>query len=129
MIIYARLCFTSSLKEKDMDDIFEHTLLYDFYGELLSKHQREVYEDAVFNDLSLSEVAEVYGISRQGAHDLIKRVNRLLAGYEEKLHMVELFRKVEALAEEISGLAAGDASKKALTEIKKRADQITGILG
>lgn len=129
MIVYAGLCFTSGLKENDMDDIFEHTLLYDFYGELLSKHQREVYEDAVFNDLSLSEVAEVYGISRQGAHDLIKRVNRLLAGYEEKLHMVELFRKVETLAGEISELAVVDASKNALEEIKKRADQITGILG
>lgn len=112
-----------------MEDIFEHTLLYDFYGELLSEHQKEVYEDAVFNDLSLSEVAETYGISRQGAHDLIKRVNRLLAGYEEKLHMVELFRKVEALAGEISGLAAGDASRETLTEIKERADRITGILG
>ena len=112
-----------------MEDIFEHTLLYDFYGELLSDHQREVYEDAVFNDLSLSEVAESYGISRQGAHDLIKRVNRLLAGYEEKLHMVELFRKVENLAGEIETIAKDKPSAKAMKDIAARANQITGILG
>ena len=56
-----------------MERIVEQTLLYDFYGELLNEHQRGVYEDAVFNDLSLSEIADEYGISRQGVHDLIKR--------------------------------------------------------
>ena len=55
-----------------MERIVEQTLLYDFYGELLNEHQRGVYEDAVFNDLSLSEIADEYGISRQGVHDLIK---------------------------------------------------------
>ena len=41
-------------------------LLYDFYGELLTEHQRRIYEDVVLNDYSLSEVAEELGISRQG---------------------------------------------------------------
>lgn len=48
-----------------MERIVEQTLLYDFYGELLNEHQRNVYEDAVFNDLSLSEIADEYNISRQ----------------------------------------------------------------
>ena len=61
-----------------MERIVEQTLLYDFYGELLNEHQRGVYEDAVFNDLSLSEIADEYGISRQGVHDLIKRVSNTL---------------------------------------------------
>ena len=56
-----------------MERIVEQTLLYDFYGELLNEHQRGVYEDAVFNDLSLSEIADEYGISRQGVHDLNKK--------------------------------------------------------
>ena len=60
-----------------MERIVEQTLLYDFYGELLNEHQRGVYEDAVFNDLSLSEIADEYGISRQGVHDLIKRVSNM----------------------------------------------------
>ncbi len=74
-----------------MERIVEQTLLYDFYGELLNEHQRGVYEDAVFNDLSLSEIADEYGISRQGVHDLIKRVSNTLEGYESKLHLVEKF--------------------------------------
>ncbi len=74
-----------------MERIVEQTLLYDFYGELLTEHQRQVYEDVVFNDYSLSEVAEQIGISRQGVHDLIKRCNKILRDYEDKLHLVEKF--------------------------------------
>lgn len=90
-----------------MERIVEQGLLYDFYGELLTEHQRNVYEDAVCNDMSLTEIAERYGISRQGAHDLIRRCDRLLAGYEEKLQLVKKFAeakktiaKIDALAEE-----------------------------
>ena len=79
-----------------MERIVEQTLLYDFYGELLNEHQRGVYEDAVFNDLSLSEIADEYGISRQGVHDLIKRVSNTLDGYEAKLHLVEKFMDTKA---------------------------------
>ena len=74
-----------------MEEILKQGLLYDFYGELLTGHQKRVYEDVVFNDYSFSEVAENLGISRQGVHDMIKRCNRLLAGYEEKLHQEEKF--------------------------------------
>ena len=56
-----------------MEKIVEQGLLYDFYGELLTKHQQSVYEDVVFNDLSLSEIADEQGITRQGVHDLIRR--------------------------------------------------------
>ena len=42
-----------------MDKLYEQTMLFDFYGELLTEHQRRVYEDAVYNDLSLSEIAEL----------------------------------------------------------------------
>lgn len=67
------------------------TFLYDFYGELLTEHQRNIYEEFVLNDLSLSEIAEEAGISRQGVHDLVKRCDRILEGYEEKLHLLERF--------------------------------------
>ena len=62
-----------------MEKIVEQTLLYDFYGELLTEHQRTVYEDVVMNDISYSEIAQERGISRQGVHDLIKRCNKILA--------------------------------------------------
>ena len=74
-----------------MDRILEQNLLYDFYGELLTEHQQRVYEDAVYNDMSLSEIAGEQGISRQGVHDLIKRCDKILQDYESKLHLVERF--------------------------------------
>ena len=74
-----------------MEKIVAQGLLYDFYGELLTEHQRRVYEDVVFNDMSLSEIAEEQGISRQGVHDLVRRCNKILNDYEAKLHLVEKF--------------------------------------
>ena len=74
-----------------MIKIVEQSLLYDFYGELLTKHQKEIYEDVVIHDYSLSEIANEKGISRHGVHDLIKRCDKTLRGYEDKLHLVERF--------------------------------------
>ena len=61
-----------------METKLKQAYLYDFYGELLNDHQRKVYEDFYFNDLSLSEIAAEEGISRQGVHDLVKRSARAL---------------------------------------------------
>ena len=80
-----------------MEKIFEKGLLYDFYGELLTEHQRRIYEDAVYNDLSLGEIAEQEGISRQGVHDLIKRCDKILCDYEAKLHLVERFSEAKKM--------------------------------
>ncbi len=88
-----------------MDRIYEQTMLFDFYGELLTEHQRSIYEDAVYNDMSLGEIAEEQGISRQGVHDLIKRCDRILQDYESKLHLVERFMRAKASLREISRLA------------------------
>ena len=84
-----------------MESIVRQSMLYDFYGELLTEHQRTVYEDVVFHDLSLSEIAEEQGISRQGVHDLVRRCDRILSGYEEKLHLISKFEKTRRMVEEI----------------------------
>ncbi|MBQ8184888.1 MAG: YlxM family DNA-binding protein [Lachnospiraceae bacterium] len=86
-----------------MEKILEQTLLYDFYGELLTEHQKEIYEDVVLNDYSFSEIAQERGISRQGVHDLIKRCNKILQDYEEKLHLVEKFLSIKEQIQEIEG--------------------------
>ena len=78
-----------------MEKIVEQGLLYDFYGELLTEHQKKIYEDVVYNDFSLAEIAEENGISRQGVHDLVKRCDHILKEYEDKLHLVERFSKVK----------------------------------
>ncbi len=74
-----------------MEKIVRQSLLYDFYGELLTDHQKNIYEEVVMNDMSYSEIGRIYGISRQGAYDLIKRCDKILEDYETKLKLVEKF--------------------------------------
>lgn len=88
-----------------MEEKLEQAYLYDFYGELLNEHQRRIYEDFVFQDLSLGEIAEEEGISRQGVHDMVKRCTRALEGYERKLHLVEKFQSAKQMAGQIQVLA------------------------
>ena len=83
-----------------MEKIVEQGLLYDYYGELLTEHQRNIYEGVVFNDMSLSEIAEETGISRQGVWDIIKRAEETLRKTEEKTGLIRRFREhLEAVAE------------------------------
>ena len=88
-----------------MEKFVEQTLLYDFYGELLTERQQQVYESVVLEDYSLSEVAEDLGISRQGVHDMIRRCNHTLEEYEEKLHLVEKFLRIRKQTKRIRELA------------------------
>ena len=86
----------------DMEKLELRGMLYDFYGELLTPHQKKIYEDAIVNDLSLSEIANEQGISRQGVHDIIKRCDKALAEYEEKLHLVEKFARIKHMISQIN---------------------------
>lgn len=92
-------------------------MLYDFYGELLTQHQKKIYEDAIFNDLSLGEIADEQGISRQGVHDLIKRCDRILGDYESKLHLVEKFSKIKRNIRLINELTEDEQIKILSNEI------------
>ena len=76
-------------------------ILYDFYGELLNDKQREYFEDYYFNNLSLAEISENVGISRNAIHKVIKGVQIKLEFYEDKL---ELYKKKELLKKYISNL-------------------------
>lgn len=87
-----------------METKVEQAYLYDFYGELLNEHQRRIYEDFIFNDLSLGEIASCEGISRQGVHDMVKRCSKILEGYEEKLHLVQKFMDAKKSVEQIHEL-------------------------
>ena len=86
----------------DIEKLELRGMLYDFYGELLTPHQKKIYEDAIVNDLSLSEIANEQGISRQGVHDIIKRCDKALAEYEEKLHLVEKFARIKHMISQIN---------------------------
>ncbi len=99
-----------SIMANVMDDRIYQGYLYDFYGELLNEHRREVYEEYVNEDLSLNEIAEERGVSRQSVFDLIKRCNEALYGYEEKLGLVHRFLSVREQAGEIEKLSSSSDS-------------------
>ena len=125
---YKHLLYDST-GEKTMEEILEQALLYDFYGELLTEHQKEIYEQFVLEDLSLGEIARDAGISRQGVHDLIKRCNKTLQGYEDKLHLVEKFltikEKVQNMNQIIDSYEGTDENtRKLASDIRKISDEI-----
>ena len=79
----------------------EVALLFDFYGEVLTEKQQNMVELYYNNDLSLSEIAENEGITRQGVRDSIKRAETQLLEMEERLHLVERFFSIRESAEQI----------------------------
>ena len=90
----------------------EISLLYDFYGELLKPSARRAVELYCNEDLSLSEVSEHLGISRQGVRDSLERSSKSLRDFEEKLGLLKAHRKTEEALRGIFSAAA---------EIQKRA--------
>ena len=81
---------------ESFEEIVELSLLFDFYGEMLGDHKKKIFEDYVLNDLSLAEIAEEEGISRQGVHDIVKRCTKQLKEYEATLHLVEKFQNMKS---------------------------------
>ena len=108
-----------------MEEKIEQAYLYDFYGELLNEHQRKIYEDFVFNDLSLGEIADEEGISRQGVHDMVKRCTKTLEGYESKL--IEKFQTARGMVTKIHTLTKEfykNHDEAVLEEIEQISNQI-----
>lgn len=118
---------SATLKSNKLDQIVELSLLYDFYGALLKDHQREIYEDYILNDLSLSEIASDQEISRQGVYDIVKRCSKQLLEYENKLKLIEKFNNTKERVNNIHLIAKqikndGDITK--INEIEKLSYQI-----
>ena len=84
-----------------MEERLRQSLLYDFYGELLTDHQKSVFSAAIFDDMSYSELAEEFDCSRQAAFDLIRRINKKLEGYEERLGLLERFTVAQGKMNEL----------------------------
>ncbi len=105
-----------------MEKIVEQGLLYDFYGELLTDHQKQIYEAAVYEDMSLTEIAAEHGISKQGVHDLIRRCTKSLQEYEDKLHMIRRFEAIKESAQELRAATEDDTD---LQNLKKRVNSIS----
>ena len=100
-----------------MEKLLEEALLFDFYGEMLTDHQKQIYQDFVMGDLSLGEIAQDCGISRQGVHDIIRRSRKLMQDWESKLHLVEKFLHIKESASEINRYAEEILSHNDDTEL------------
>ncbi len=83
------------------------SVLLDFYGPMLTDKQREVVEYYYNEDLSLAEIADHAGITRQGVRDAIKRGEATLLEMEERLHFAERYREREQQLERVSEIARG----------------------
>lgn len=110
-----------------MNKILEQSLLYDFYADLLTVRQKEIYDAVILNDMSLAEVAEEYNISRQAVHDMVHRCEKLLAGYEEKLQLVSKFLDTKKRINEIHQHAATLLDMNLPKEVKEHLDGIEAI--
>ena len=84
-----------------MDEIYYHSLLFDFYGELLTEKQREIMKLYTQEDLSLGEIGELLHISRQGVSDAVHRSLSSMRQIENKLHMIERFINLSNLTEDL----------------------------
>ena len=74
-----------------MKDITQRALLFDFYGALLTEKQCMIYDLYFQQDLSLGEIGQTQGVSRQAVYDLLKRTEESLGNYENKLGLVKKF--------------------------------------
>ena len=117
-----------------MDTRLRQSLLYDFYGELLNDHQKEVFSAAIFDDMSYSELAEEYGVSRQAAFDLVRRINKKLEKFEESLGLLDRFMaakdKMDELTKSVEGikktLENSDIDDKIRRKLSRELDNVSG---
>lgn len=106
-----------------MDNITRLNLLYDYYGEFLTPKQKDIFELYHLNDLSLGEIAENEGITRQGVYDIIRRSQDSLNKFEQKLGMVKRHfrfkREIKKILQSLKEMEPGvsDEYKKNLSGI------------
>lgn len=114
-----------------VDDITKASLLYDFYGALLTEKQRSVMALYHEENLSLSEIAQEFGISRQAVHDTLKKAEQALTDYEDKLQLIDKLVKTEAAIDRIEteiealeAVAKDEQSKAHLKNIREIIEEL-----
>ena len=110
----------------------EMSLLFDFYGETLTEKQRELFDLYYNEDLSLAEIAEHAGITRQGVRDSIKRAEHTLRDMEDQLGLVARYggteRCAEELMREVERLRALNAGTLHSSEAEEIASRMASLL-
>ena len=115
------------------DKTVEMAMLFDFFGELLTDRQKDCFELYYSDDLSLGEIAEEMGISRQGVRDNLVRAEHALREYEARTGVVRRFeerrREVEKLEEGLRRLSEllGDGEARTLAQtLLRSAEELKG---
>lgn len=85
---------------------YRMALLYDFYGDVLTERQKEFYDLYYNEDLSLAEIAENNGITRQGVRDVIVRAEGILSDLEDKTGLIKRFHAMQKQLQEIEQAAS-----------------------
>ena len=106
-------------------DALERALLLDYYGGMLTDKQRECFDMRYNQDLSLGEIAEMLGVSRQAVNDNLTRTEALLRRMEENIGCVKRDRKIRRAVREILDAASGlDASSDPVRRIIAAAETL-----
>ncbi len=85
----------------EMENTLRMTLLFDFYGSLLTERQRDAFQMYFHEDLSLGEVGEELDVSRQAIYDILKRVGAILEEFEDKLGLVKKHQERQQIYDEV----------------------------
>ncbi len=103
--------------------------LLDFYGKLFSEKQQEILEMYFQDDMSLSEIAEVTGITRQGVYDNIKRCEKEILSLENKLNLMDRFIEMSSFLDMVEGKLDGrDLSSGDIDELKISVSKIRNLI-
>ena len=107
------------------------SLLFDFYGEILTEKQQDVIDYYYNDDLSLAEISEHLGITRQGVRDSIKRAEATLIEMEEKLGLAKRFREIQhgldKIISEAHAIEEDSVRGATIREITQHTTEIVGI--
>ena len=111
---------------------YRMTMLYDFYGELLTERQKEFFDLYYNEDLSLSEIAENSGISRQGVRDVIVRAEAILTELEDKTGIIKRFHKMQEqfaqMETAVDAIATRNDERWQDDEVETLCNQLKGVL-
>lgn len=111
-----------------MNNIARESLLYDFYGRLLTDKKRSVMECYHEDDMSLAEIADDMGISRAAVYDSLKSAEAQLEQYEEKIGLLAKYEKAASLSEEADRILKALENKVSSHEDIQRLREIIGAL-
>ena len=111
------------------DKTYEMSLLFDFFGDFLTDKQREYFDLYYNEDLSLSEIAQNVGITRQGVRDIIVRAENTLLDAEKKTGLIDRYLKRDAVIGRADALASRiEELSPADSEIRSLAVDLRGVL-